>query len=171
MVMERFYTQIRGIRRVAMLALLCIGLACSASAQSITVQVTDAYGTTQKQGSSLSEAMADVVYLEVKGIEVTAGGGTGIVLTKLDGSAKGGIVVSVQRRLGVPVKFVGLGEGLGREGGGDLVLRAERVQGAGDLGGRGGIGAQARTTHGANLPAPPPLTDIFFTDDAAPCHL
>lgn len=71
--MERFYTQIRGIRRVAMLALLCIGLACSASSQSITVQVTDAYGTTQKQGSSLSEAMADVVYLEVKGIEVTAG--------------------------------------------------------------------------------------------------
>ena len=38
-------------------------------------------------------------------------GVTGIVLTKLDGSAKGGIVVSVQRQLGVPVKFVGLGEG------------------------------------------------------------
>ena len=38
-------------------------------------------------------------------------GVTGIVLTKLDGSAKGGIVVSVQRELGVPVKFVGLGEG------------------------------------------------------------
>ena len=40
-----------------------------------------------------------------------ATGVTGIVLTKLDGSAKGGIVVSVQRALGVPVKFVGLGEG------------------------------------------------------------
>lgn len=40
-----------------------------------------------------------------------AAGVTGIVLTKLDGSAKGGIVVSVQRALGVPVKFVGLGEG------------------------------------------------------------
>ena len=36
---------------------------------------------------------------------------TGVVLTKLDGSAKGGIVVSVQRELGVPVKLVGLGEG------------------------------------------------------------
>lgn len=36
---------------------------------------------------------------------------TGIVLTKLDGTAKGGIVVSVQRQLGVPVKLVGLGEG------------------------------------------------------------
>jgi fused signal recognition particle receptor len=33
------------------------------------------------------------------------------VLTKLDGSAKGGIVVQVQRELGVPVKLVGLGEG------------------------------------------------------------
>ncbi|WP_300079017.1 signal recognition particle-docking protein FtsY [Propioniciclava sp.] len=36
---------------------------------------------------------------------------TGIVLSKLDGSAKGGIVVQVQRELGVPVKFIGLGEG------------------------------------------------------------
>ncbi|AJE82029.1 MULTISPECIES: signal recognition particle-docking protein FtsY [Streptomyces] len=36
---------------------------------------------------------------------------TGIVLTKLDGTAKGGIVVAVQRELGVPVKLVGLGEG------------------------------------------------------------
>jgi fused signal recognition particle receptor len=36
---------------------------------------------------------------------------TGIVLTKLDGTAKGGIVVAVQRTLGVPVKLVGLGEG------------------------------------------------------------
>ncbi|WP_059011720.1 signal recognition particle-docking protein FtsY [Streptomyces specialis] len=36
---------------------------------------------------------------------------TGIALTKLDGTAKGGIVVAVQRELGVPVKLVGLGEG------------------------------------------------------------
>ena len=36
---------------------------------------------------------------------------TGIGLTKLDGTAKGGIVIAVQRELGVPVKLVGLGEG------------------------------------------------------------
>ncbi|MBK5306704.1 MAG: signal recognition particle-docking protein FtsY [Frankiaceae bacterium] len=36
---------------------------------------------------------------------------TGIVLTKLDGTAKGGIVISVQRELGIPVKLIGLGEG------------------------------------------------------------
>lgn len=36
---------------------------------------------------------------------------TGVVLSKLDGSAKGGIVISVQKKLGVPVKLVGLGEG------------------------------------------------------------
>jgi len=36
---------------------------------------------------------------------------TGIVLTKLDGTAKGGIVIAVQRQLGVPVKLIGLGEG------------------------------------------------------------
>ncbi|WP_125775144.1 signal recognition particle-docking protein FtsY [Antribacter gilvus] len=44
------------------------------------------------------------VFGEVAGV-------TGIVLTKLDGTAKGGIVVQVQRQLGVPVKLVGLGEG------------------------------------------------------------
>ncbi len=44
------------------------------------------------------------VFAEVTGV-------TGIVITKLDGSAKGGMVISVQRELGVPVKFVGLGEG------------------------------------------------------------
>ena len=36
---------------------------------------------------------------------------TGVVLTKLDGTAKGGIVFQVQEELGVPVKLVGLGEG------------------------------------------------------------
>lgn len=45
------------------------------------------------------------VFSEVVGI-------TGVVLTKLDGSAKGGIVLSVQKELGVPVKLVGLGEGV-----------------------------------------------------------
>ena len=37
---------------------------------------------------------------------------TGIVLTKLDGTAKGGIVIAIARELGVPVKFVGVGEGV-----------------------------------------------------------
>jgi fused signal recognition particle receptor len=37
---------------------------------------------------------------------------TGVVLTKLDGSAKGGIVVAIQAQLGIPVKLVGLGEGV-----------------------------------------------------------
>jgi|694.fasta_scaffold39344_6 fused signal recognition particle receptor len=37
---------------------------------------------------------------------------TGLILTKLDGTAKGGIVVSIQKQLGIPVKFIGVGEGL-----------------------------------------------------------
>ena len=37
---------------------------------------------------------------------------TGVVLTKLDGSAKGGIVLAIQSELGIPVKLVGLGEGI-----------------------------------------------------------
>ena len=37
---------------------------------------------------------------------------TGVVLTKLDGTAKGGIVVAIERELGLPVKLVGLGEGV-----------------------------------------------------------
>jgi fused signal recognition particle receptor len=44
------------------------------------------------------------VFLEVAEV-------TGVVLTKLDGTAKGGIVISVQAELGVPVKLIGLGEG------------------------------------------------------------
>jgi fused signal recognition particle receptor len=38
---------------------------------------------------------------------------TGVVLTKLDGSAKGGIVFAIQTEMGIPVKLVGLGEAIG----------------------------------------------------------
>jgi fused signal recognition particle receptor len=55
--------------------------------------------TTGQNGLRQAEVFSEVVDV------------TGIVLTKLDGTAKGGIVVSVQRKLGVPVKLVGLGEG------------------------------------------------------------
>lgn len=55
--------------------------------------------TTGQNGLAQARVFAEVVDV------------TGIVLTKLDGTAKGGIVVSVQRELGVPVKLVGLGEG------------------------------------------------------------
>jgi fused signal recognition particle receptor len=55
--------------------------------------------TTGQNGLVQARVFADVVNV------------TGIVLTKLDGTAKGGIVVAVQRELGVPVKLVGLGEG------------------------------------------------------------
>jgi len=37
---------------------------------------------------------------------------TGLILTKLDGTAKGGIVISIKRELGIPVKFIGIGEGI-----------------------------------------------------------
>jgi fused signal recognition particle receptor len=40
-------------------------------------------------------------------------GVTGVVLTKLDGTAKGGIVVAIRSELGIPIKLVGLGEGAG----------------------------------------------------------
>ena len=49
--------------------------------------------------------------IQAKTFKETAGL-TGIVLTKLDGTAKGGIVIAVAQELGVPVKFVGLGEGI-----------------------------------------------------------
>jgi len=43
---------------------------------------------------------------------LAASGVTGIVLTKLDGTARGGIVIAIERDLGIPVKFVGIGEGV-----------------------------------------------------------
>ncbi|MFE3453337.1 signal recognition particle-docking protein FtsY [Nonomuraea sp. NPDC059194] len=55
--------------------------------------------TTGQNGMRQARVFAEVVNI------------TGIALTKLDGTAKGGIVISVQRELGVPVKLVGLGEG------------------------------------------------------------
>ncbi len=55
--------------------------------------------TTGQNGLTQARIFAEVVDI------------TGLVLTKLDGSAKGGIVDQVQRELGVPVKFIGLGEG------------------------------------------------------------
>jgi fused signal recognition particle receptor len=55
--------------------------------------------TTGQNGLAQAKVFADVVSI------------TGVVLTKLDGTAKGGIVFHVQRELGVPVKLVGLGEG------------------------------------------------------------
>ena len=39
-------------------------------------------------------------------------GVTGLVLTKLDGTAKGGIVFAIARRLGLPIRFIGVGEGI-----------------------------------------------------------
>lgn len=38
---------------------------------------------------------------------------TGLVLTKLDGTARGGVVLAIEQELGLPVKFIGVGEGLG----------------------------------------------------------
>ncbi len=55
--------------------------------------------TTGQNGLSQAKVFSEVVNV------------SGIVLTKLDGTAKGGIVVAIQRQLGVPVKLVGLGEG------------------------------------------------------------
>jgi fused signal recognition particle receptor len=74
-----------------------VRVASKVAAPSEVLLVLDA--TTGQNG--LSQAR---VFAEVAGV-------TGIVLTKLDGTAKGGIVVQVQRELGVPVKLVGLGEG------------------------------------------------------------
>ena len=43
---------------------------------------------------------------------IDAAGATGVVLTKLDGTAKGGAAISVKEKLGLPVRFVGVGEGM-----------------------------------------------------------
>ncbi len=63
-----------------------------------TLLVIDA--TTGQNGLAQAKAFAEVANV------------TGIVLTKLDGTAKGGIVFSIQRELGIPVKLVGVGEGI-----------------------------------------------------------
>jgi fused signal recognition particle receptor len=56
--------------------------------------------TTGQNGMTQAKAFAEVA------------GVTGVALTKLDGTAKGGIVYSIQTQLGIPVKLVGVGEGI-----------------------------------------------------------
>ena len=63
-----------------------------------TLLVLDA--TTGQNGVAQTKQFTDTV------------GVTGIVLTKMDGTAKGGIAIAVERELGIPVKFIGVGEGL-----------------------------------------------------------
>ena len=69
----------------------------SEAANGVVLLVLDA--TTGQNGMTQAKVFAEAI------------GITGVVLSKLDGSAKGGIVISVQKELGVPVKLVGLGEG------------------------------------------------------------
>ena len=57
-------------------------------------------GTVGQNGIAQAEAFHDAVEI------------TGVAITKLDGSSRGGVVVAVQRQLGIPVKLVGLGEGV-----------------------------------------------------------
>jgi fused signal recognition particle receptor len=56
--------------------------------------------TTGQNGISQARAFTDAVEV------------TGVVLTKMDGSARGGIVLAVREELGVPVKLIGIGEGI-----------------------------------------------------------
>jgi fused signal recognition particle receptor len=57
-------------------------------------------GTTGQNAIGQAKAFTDVV------------GVTGIVLTKLDGTARGGVAIAVEKELGIPVKYIGVGEGV-----------------------------------------------------------
>ena len=86
---ENLMSELRKVRRVA---------ERGSGAVTETLLVLDA--TTGQNGLAQARQFTEAVNV------------TGVVLTKLDGSAKGGIVVSVQTELGVPVKLVGVGEGI-----------------------------------------------------------
>jgi fused signal recognition particle receptor len=57
-------------------------------------------------------------------------GVTGLVLTKLDGTARGGIVVAIARKLGLPIRFIGIGEQIGDFGEFDAQAFASALLGA-----------------------------------------
>ena len=57
-------------------------------------------GNTGQNGISQAKEFASAVPL------------TGLVVTKLDGTAKGGIVIAINRELGIPIKWIGVGEGM-----------------------------------------------------------
>ncbi len=93
--------ELRKVRRVA---------AKGAGRVTEVLLVIDA--TTGQNGLTQARQFGDALRVDGAG-EGEADGLTGVVLTKLDGSAKGGIVFAVETELGVPVKLVGLGETIG----------------------------------------------------------
>ena len=70
----------------------------------------DIFGVVQQQGIWLASQPLDG---GLYGFYLRQGDVTGIVLSKLDGSAKGGFVLAVQERTGIPVKLLGQGEDIG----------------------------------------------------------
>ena len=97
----------------------------SAAAKNVELVLADTAGRLHTK-SNLMEELAKVRRVAEKGrgrvsevllvIDATTGQNglvTGVILTKLDGSAKGGIVFAIETELGIPVKLVGLGEKIG----------------------------------------------------------
>jgi flagellar motor protein MotB len=87
--LESLMEELRKVRRVA-----------DQGAGTVTELLLVLDATTGQNGLVQAQQFTDAVEL------------TGVVLTKLDGSAKGGIVIAIHEQLGIPVKAVGLGEGI-----------------------------------------------------------
>ena len=76
-------------------------------------------GDNQALNDLFTETYNDVYYFALKTVKddeakefAEVAGITGVVLTKMDGTAKGGIAVAIQSELGIPVKYIGVGEGI-----------------------------------------------------------
>jgi fused signal recognition particle receptor len=89
--------ELRKVRRVA-----------SKGAGRVTEVLLVIDATTGQNGLTQARQFGDALTTDDTGV-----GLTGVVLTKLDGSAKGGIVFAIETELGIPVKLVGLGETIG----------------------------------------------------------
>src|SRR6185436_15844124 len=91
--------ELRKVRRVA-----------SKGAGRVTEVLLVIDATTGQNGLTQAKEFGAATRLNGDGVDGDESGLTGVVLTKLDGSAKGGIVFAIETELGIPVKLVGLGE-------------------------------------------------------------
>ena len=90
--------------------------ASAAKARNTDVVLVDTAGRLHNKQNLMNELILDATtgqngLIQAKQFKETAGI-TGIVLTKLDGTAKGGIAIAIAKELGVPVKYAGVGEGI-----------------------------------------------------------
>ena len=102
---------LKTVLALALAAALVLSLNLTAFAESLPIGIPDD-GTNLSRGIKLLETAGLITVDPEAGYTPEIADITGIILTKLDGTAKGGIVISISDEFDIPVKYIGVGEGV-----------------------------------------------------------